>query len=129
MYRLWKNSKNAALLFAATAFVPIQPSGESTDAFSSMFGKQGDLGALLNSFFVVAINVGAILAMFRIAWAGWLYMGSADMWSEKQHAKNVFQDAIIGLLILLAIWIILNTINPQILNVSSFLSGVKEVGK
>ncbi len=121
-----KRIHSRVTLFAGAAFVPITPSGQSVDAFGSMFGNQADLGSVLNTLFVVAINIGAILAMFRIAWAGWLYMGSADMWSEKQHAKNVFQDAIIGLLILLAIWIILNTINPDILNVSTFLSDLSK---
>lgn len=78
---------------------------------------------MLNVAFQVAINVGAILAMMRIMWAGWLYMGAADMWSNKHHAKEVFQNAIIGLLILLAIWIILHQINPQILQVGTLGAG------
>ena len=55
------------------------------------------------------------IAMLRIGFAGYLYMGSADMWSSKTRAKEVFQDAIIGLLILLAIYMILYQINPDIL--------------
>lgn len=111
-----------ALLFAGTAFVPISAPDQSSDPLNTLFGNQADVGSVLNSAFIVAISVGTILAMFRIAWAGWLYMGSSDMWSEKQHAKSVFQDAIIGLLILLAVWVILYQINPQILNVSNFLN-------
>lgn len=106
------------VLFQAT-FVPINPPGSSGDSLvTGLFGSGSsmDLGSMLNVAFQVAINVGAILAMMRIMWAGWLYMGSADMWSNKHHAKEVFQDAIIGLLILLAIWIILHQINPDILN-------------
>lgn len=107
---------------ADVKFVAISPPGQSNDSLvAGLFGSNGsfDLGAMLNAAFIVAINVGAILAMMRIMWAGWLYMGAADMWSNKHHAKEVFQDAIIGLLILLAVWIILRTINPDILNVGS----------
>ncbi len=107
---------------ADVKFVAITPPGQSSESLvSGLFGTNGslDLGAMLNTAFIVAINVGAILAMMRIMWAGWLYMGSADMWSNKHHAKEVFQDAIIGLLLLLAVWIILNQINPDILNIGS----------
>lgn len=106
---------------ADTKFVPIKPSGTTADPLlAGLFGDgtATDVGSMLNTAFVVAINVGAILAMMRIMWAGWLYMGSADMWSNKHHAKEVFQNAIIGLLILLAIWIILHQINPDILNIT-----------
>jgi threonine/homoserine/homoserine lactone efflux protein len=70
---------------------------------------------MLNQVFQLAIALGGVLAMLRIGYAGWLYMGSEDMWSSKTHAKEVFRDAIIGLLILLAIWLILNQINPDML--------------
>lgn len=106
---------------AFVAFYAVQPTGGGDESLiSRLFSNGTDLGFMLNTAFQVAINVGAILAMLRIMWAGWLYMGSADMWSNKHHAKEVFQNAIIGLLILLAIWIILNQINPQILNVGAF---------
>lgn len=103
-------------------FVPITPPGQNggDPLVSGLFSTNGDLSiaSMLNTAFIVAINIGAILAMMRIMWAGWLYMGSADMWSNKHHAKEVFQNAIIGLLILLAIWIILHQINPDILNIT-----------
>lgn len=114
-----------SLLYAGVTFVPIKPPGSAANdsLVGKLFGSGGvDVGTMLNTAFQVAINVGAILAMMRIMWAGWLYMGSADMWSNKHHAKEVFQNAIIGLLVLLAIWIILHQINPDILNISSFQS-------
>lgn len=110
---------------AEAKFFPITPPSANTDPLvAGLFGDgtATDIGGMLNTAFIVAINVGAILAMMRIMWAGWLYMGSADMWSNKHHAKEVFQNSIIGLLILLAIWIILRQINPCILEIS-FLDG------
>ena len=79
---------------------------------------EGSLSDSLNAAFQVAISVGAVLAMLRIGYAGWLYMGRDDMWSSKQAAKEVFSDAIIGLLILLAIYMILYQINPEILSLN-----------
>lgn len=102
-------------------FVAITPSGGSNDSLvSGLFGPNTDIGTMLNTAFLVAMSVGAILAMIRLIWGGWLYMGHSNMWSNKHHAKEVLQNAVIGLLILFAVWIILHQINPQILQVSQF---------
>jgi hypothetical protein len=104
------------LFLAGTAFA--QNNGAAGglcegDALSKMFCAN-DLPTMLNEAFKISISVGAILAMLRIGYAGYLYMGS-DIWSNKGKAKEVFQNAIFGLLLLLAIWLILNQINPDIL--------------
>ena len=98
-----------------------------TDSLSKMFCEM-TLPDVLNNLFQIAISVGAILAMLRIAYAGYLYMGSADMWSSKQHAKDVFRDAIIGLLLLLSIWLILYQINPCLLDLEVLQSGQSNCG-
>lgn len=87
-----------------------------SDPLSNLFCAQ-DLSQMVNGAFQISISLGAILAMLRIGYAGYLYMGS-DFWSNKQHAKEVFRDAIIGLLILLAIYLILFQINPDILKLN-----------
>ena len=106
-------------------FIPIEPNGGGDPLLAGLF-QQGNvnLGDMLNTAFLVAISIGSILAMIRLIWGGWLYMGSSGMWTNKQHAKEVLQNAIIGLLILFAVWIILNQINPQILQVGSFEQSV-----
>ena len=115
-----KKYLNNGYLWAAQ-FVPIGAGGQpgsssSGDAFTSRLFPQGaDLAAILTVAFQMALSVGAILAVLRIAYAGYLYMGQADMWSTKGHAKEVFQNAIIGLLMLFAVWLVLNQINPDIL--------------
>ena len=102
-------------------FVPITPPKDGGGSLiGNLFGDNANIGDMLNTAFLIAINAGAILAMMRLIYGGWLYMGRSDMWSNKHHAKEVIQNAVFGLLILLAIWIILNQINPQILQVGSF---------
>jgi threonine/homoserine/homoserine lactone efflux protein len=105
-----------AFFLTGTAFAQTDPNAAlcGGDALSQLFCSV-DLTTMLNSVFQLSITLGGVLAMLRIGYAGYLYMGREDMWSTKQHAKEVFRDAIIGLLILLAIWLILNQINPDIL--------------
>ena len=118
-------SRGAGFLFQVSniPFVPIgnggQP-GTQGDFNSKLFPQGMDLGGLLSMAFQMALSVGAILAVLRIAYAGYLYMGQADMWSTKGHAKDVFTNAITGLLLLFAVWLILNQINPDILQLDVF---------
>lgn len=97
----------------AGGFVPLESfegSGKLTDAY-----KTEELGPFMNKVFVGAISLGAILAVLRLAWAGFSYM-SSDLWSTKEKSKEIIQDTLLGLFLLLAIWLILRQINPQILD-------------
>ncbi|HEY4520007.1 MAG TPA: hypothetical protein VJH33_03150 [Candidatus Paceibacterota bacterium] len=98
---------------------------ESSPLFSPLFDQNQNLTGFLNNFFNIAISVGAILAVMRIAWAGYLYIGS-DLWTKKEQGREILQDVALGLLLLLAIFIILKQINPDILKLNAFYDSVKE---
>ncbi|HUO50386.1 MAG TPA: hypothetical protein VMU25_02375 [Candidatus Paceibacterota bacterium] len=102
------------LLFQAQ----FQPLTSTNNAPSlSGFFTNGDLVGFFNSAFTLALSLGAILAVLRIAYAGWKYM-STDAFGQKTDAKEMIKNALIGLLLLLGIWIILNQINPDLLNLN-----------
>jgi hypothetical protein len=107
----------ASLAFFNVAFAAEAGTCAGDDPLANIFCGT-NLAEMLNAAFQVSILLGAILAMLRIAYAGWLYMGAADMWSNITEAKAVFADAITGLLILLAIYMILFQINPCILKLN-----------
>lgn len=87
-----------------------------TGRVSNLYGSTS-LAEFINRLFYAAIAVGAILAVMRFAFAGYLYM-TTDAWGQKSKAKEVIGDVILGLLLLLSIWLILRQINPQILDLS-----------
>ena len=138
VFALCAMTTSAEYALAATEIVTVggQSSASATadcaamagsDPLSALFcGKS--LSEMVNGLFQIALQVGAILAMLRIGYAGYLYMGSADMWSSLQHAKDVFRDAIIGLLLLLAIYLILFQINPCILDLGVLNNGKASPG-
>ncbi len=67
-------------------FVPLSNANQSpmlTSAYSSP-----DLSTYFNAIFKIALSAGAILAVLRIGYAGFLYMGS-DMWANKNHERLV----------------------------------------
>jgi hypothetical protein len=104
--------KMSATLFAA--FVPLADS-TNVPIINDLYGASGGLAGFIKTLFTVAISIGAIAAVLRLAYAGYLYMVS-DMWTSKEHAREVIRNTFLGLLLLLSIWLILNQINPDILS-------------
>ena len=108
-----------------TGFVPLAKTDSSRigDIYQS-----GNLSTFVNGIFKLALTLGAILAILRLIYGGYLYMGRADMWSTAQHAREVIGDAVLGLLLLLAVYMVLYQINPDIVKLKAFESIQKGVG-
>ncbi len=112
-------SKTRGALFAVAApFVQLTKTDTPGGSGLEQLYSTTNLSDFLNGLFKFAITIGAIVAVLRIAYAGYLYMGS-DMWSSKGKAKEILGDVTLGLLLLLSIWIILNQINPDILKLDA----------
>ncbi len=108
----------------AADFVPLAqtPGGSKLGQLYS----SGDFSNFINGLFKFAIALGAIGAVLRLAYAGYLYMGQSDMWSQKGAAKEIIKDVTLGLLLLLSIYLILFQINPDILTLKA-LRNIKEI--
>lgn len=79
----------------------------------------------INILYVLAISVAAFLAVVKLILAGLQYILS-DVVTKKEDAKTNIRTALIGLLIVLSAVLILNTINPQLTNLTALdrLDGV-----
>lgn len=112
------------------AFVPLaQPSGSQKLANLYSGNTGAGLSGYVNGLFTFAIALGAMLAVGRIAYGGYLYMfEGSELWSTKGRAKEIIRDAVYGLLLLLAIYMILNLINPCILNLN-VLNAIQSPGQ
>lgn len=112
-------------LFQASANGQSPPIAEQLAASSPVLGNliaSDNLSSFFNAFFKTAIVAGAMLAVLRLGYAGFMYM-TTDSFGDKGKAKTIIQDVVIGLLLLLSIWLILNQINPNLLNLN-ILRGV-----
>jgi undecaprenyl pyrophosphate phosphatase UppP len=103
----------SAHVAGAQTFVPLAPAPGGT-MLGELYGTTS-LAGFINKLFTIMIAVGAIVAVLRIAFAGYLYMAT-DAWHTKGKAKEIIGDVIIGILLLLSIWLILRQINPDLLN-------------
>ena len=92
-----------------------QDGAPTAEPFSVLFNKDATLAAFFSAMFTAALAIGATLAVLRLGYAGFMYMTS-DVWGNKHHATEIIQQAVLGLLLLLAVYLILFQINPDILN-------------
>ena len=88
---------------------------QQSPLLAGLFNPDQNLAQFFNTLFKTAIVVGAMLAVLRLGYAGFLYM-TTDLPGIKSHSKDIIGPTVTGLLLLLAVWLILNQINPDILN-------------
>lgn len=97
-------------IFAQQTYTPLSPlpgDGGSIDITdpSSYFARM----------FAIFVGLAAVIAVIMLVICGFQYMTS-DAISSKESAKKRCWAAILGLGLILISWIILNTINPNLLN-------------
>ena len=88
---------------------------------------------LLSDYIQYAINLlialSAVAAVFMIVWGGLQYM-TTDSWGGKKDGLKKASDALIGLLMILSTYIILQAINPAMLKIAKIedISGTLATG-
>jgi len=99
-----------------TVYKLLAPFGGITCMDSSGENKEcigNNIGDYLNIIFKIAIGLCAVLAVIMLIINGITYMGDESIFGKTEAKKKMF-SAIIGLLIALGSWAILNTINPAL---------------
>jgi hypothetical protein len=98
-------------------YVPLEPlpSGFISDGNAY---SDGNVASILNAFIKIAIIGGGFLAVALFVFYGIRYM-LTDVVGTKSDAKDHLKNAFWGLLLLLGSYLILYTINPQLLNFSN----------
>ncbi len=76
---------------------------------------EGFLSKYLNIIYILGISLCTALAVLMIV-VGGVQWASSDAWSGKQEGKERIWAAVLGLFIALGSYVILNTINPALLN-------------
>jgi hypothetical protein len=86
-------------------------------------------GAWINGFYTLALMFGGVLAFGAVVYGGVLYAASAGNPSRQTEGKEWIWAALTGLLLLAGAWLVLNTINPALTNISfPTLSGLSSTG-
>ncbi len=73
-------------------------------------------GAFVANFYQFALMIGGVLAFGVVVYGGVRYMASAGNPSGQSDAKEWIEAALLGLLLLVGAYFILNVVNPQLTN-------------
>lgn len=110
--------------YTPLAPLPGEPASINTDAGCTIDPTTGNktnctnpcpFGTYLNVVIKVVIGFAAVLAMIMIVMGGIEYM-TAELVSGKEEGRERITHAVLGLLLALSAYLILNTINPQLLS-------------
>lgn len=84
-------------------------------------GKQApdSPAAFVNYLFIVGLSLGALLAFFMIVLGGVQYAMAGANPGWQKEATDKIRDALLGLLLLLASYLILKTVNPDLINLKN----------
>jgi len=93
----------------ALDYVPLVPNSPLTSAASS-----ANVGEFLLSVFKWGVSLAVAMAILFVIYGGVEYM-TTDAVFKKEEGREKITAAVAGLLIVFASWLILNTINPDIL--------------
>ena len=76
--------------------------------------KATELPQYIKYLFNFSLMIGGVIALLVLVWAGFLYLTSASNPAKRSEAKRKMGEAFFGLLLLLCIYLVLVTINPQL---------------
>lgn len=83
-------------------------------------------GDLVNKIYLYVLSIAGALAVARIVYGGLMVVLNQGAAAKLTDAKNIIKEAIIGLLLLVGAFLILNTINPSLTKLD--LKGIGSLG-
>ena len=87
-------------------------------------GLPTDLGQLIEAIFSWSLSLIGLVIFVRFFYAGFLWFTAAGNTNRTGQAKDIMKNAIYGALILFSAWLILNTINPDLVGGGFDLPGL-----
>lgn len=87
-------------------------------------GDTPTLSEYISGAIKIGIILAAILAVVMIVVAGFMYITAGGNTGTVEKAKSYIWNAIIGLLIAVSYYLILNTINPNLLNIKDLIDPI-----
>jgi len=113
----------STILLAQNTYTPLQSLPGLTSSVAT-----NNLSSYLNTLYSLGLGIAAGLAVIMILIGGIQYL-STDAISGKEEGKERITSALWGLLLSLCSWIILNTIDPGLLNTNILVNPVTLQGQ
>jgi len=91
----------------------------STTLTYPAFTQAPDPAEMVNQIYIYALSIAGALAIIRVVYGGILYVVSAGNTSKQADARDIITSAVWGILLLAGAYLLLNTINPEIIQLKN----------
>lgn len=101
-------------------YTVLAPLPGTTDCYDDELNRtdcETTLTEYLPGMFKLLIGLAAVAAVLMIVWGGITYM-TTDAIFQKEEGRKRIKNAVFGLVCVIGAWLILNTINPNLLNIN-----------
>lgn len=107
-------------LFFCLFFLNVSPAGATEVTWPTLPGgftirDNTSLPELVKYIFNFSIMIAGLAAFFMLVFGGFRYLTSVGNAAAQKDARDIISSAIVGLLLLLASYLLLQVINPDIL--------------
>lgn len=113
-------SQNRSKVIGVTYYIPpavnIISCGNTCPTYTLTPVNTSSVASTISQIYVWALGVAGILALAMMIFGGYIIMTAGGNGSQVSKGKEYITSAIIGLVILLTSFILLNTINPDLTN-------------
>ena len=107
----------AIVLCLLPSFTAAEEPFEGSVDITAIEPETTGIAEYINKIYNSALGLGALAALIMIT-AGGIYYAVSGTINKKQEGKDIIQSAILGLVLLLGAFIVLRTINPQLVELS-----------
>lgn len=87
------------------------------------------LGQLIQFIFIYSLYILGVVVFIMVLYAGFLWLTAAGNGGKISQAKSKIYNAIIGSILLVSAYLILNTINPDLVGGAFNLPGIQSIGR
>jgi len=130
MYGAVASPDTKTVKFVSSIGVPPQgpansgPITKSTDMPIPDKGLPTNLGQLISAIFIWSLSIIGMVIFVRFFYAGFLWFTAAGNPENISKAKKIMQNAVYGALVLFSAYLILNTINPDLVRSTFNMAGI-----
>ncbi len=106
-----------SILFFVVTFAFAETKYAVLETLGGNIKDEATFSEYISGLFKLSMGLAVVLAVFQISYGGFLYITS-DSFTQTSLGRKKVQAAVTGLLILLTSYLLLNTINPDLVNLN-----------
>lgn len=116
------------IFLVAVLLTPFVVMAQATPTNPCTGGAAGNIGQCVSQIYLWSLGLSGFLAVVMSVWGGYLVMSARGNGQQAANGKSYIYSSLIGMVLLLSAYLLLNTINPDLTNFSVDLPSVQPPG-